>query len=345
MNMIFHQLSTERGCQSYLIGCRDACVALIVDPELSLVDRYHALAVQEGLRLQYTLETHTHADHFSGSRELAAAHNLSIIMHRASTAVFGDIRVDDGESIILGNLRLTIIHTPGHTADSMCIVVEDCVLTGDTLLIGGTGRTDLPSGDPEQLYDSLFNKLLLLDQSLRVYPAHIYSDRDYSTIGEEIENNPRLQKTERSEFVEHMRALDIRMPDHLSEAIRTNISGGKTVDQLIHEAASSVSFMSMHEVKRRIDSGETDITILDVREKEAFTEGHIPGAILLPRGQLELRVNDVLPDPTHRIVVYCELGRVSTLAAATLKQMGFGRAVAMDGGMKLWRENDYPVTI
>jgi rhodanese-related sulfurtransferase len=101
--------------------------------------------------------------------------------------------------------------------------------------------------------------------------------------------------------------------------------------------------MSLAELESRVRAGDADLIILDVREREAYEAGHIPGARLLPRGQLELRASDELPDPTRRIVAYCEFGRISTLAAATLRAMGFQRAVALDGGMKAWREGNYPV--
>ena len=101
--------------------------------------------------------------------------------------------------------------------------------------------------------------------------------------------------------------------------------------------------MSLAELKNRIDSGACDLIILDVRERDAYEAGHIPGARLLPRGQLELRASDDLPDPTKRILAYCEFGRISTLATATLREMGFQRAVALDGGMKAWREGGFPL--
>jgi rhodanese-related sulfurtransferase len=104
-----------------------------------------------------------------------------------------------------------------------------------------------------------------------------------------------------------------------------------------------VPFMSLAELKSRIEAGGADLIVLDVRERDAYEGGHIPGARLLPRGQLELRVNQDLPDPTRRILTYCEFGRISTLAAATLRGMGFQRAVALDGGMKAWREAAYPI--
>ncbi len=234
--------------------------------------------------------------------------------------------------------------TPGHTADSMpCLVVEDHLFSGDTLLIGGTGRTDLPGGDPEALYDSLFGRLLKLDPSLRVHPAHEYKGRDETTLAMEIEGNPRLQQRDRAAFVAMMKGLDLTMPTHITEALRTNLSGGKTVAQMLAEAAASVSFMSLAELNSRVGTGDTEMIVLDVRERDDYERAHVPGARLLPRGQLELRVNQELPDPTRRIVTCCEFGRISTLAAATLRQMGFMRTVALDGGMKAWQEAGYPV--
>jgi glyoxylase-like metal-dependent hydrolase (beta-lactamase superfamily II)/rhodanese-related sulfurtransferase len=343
MGMIFHQIGIERGCQSYLIGCDKTCAAIVIDPEISQVERYLALATQDGLRIHYVLDTHTHADHFSATQVLSRQLGIPAVMHRISQAPFVNMRVDDGEILIVGKLRPRIMYTPGHTADSICVVLPDRVFTGDTLLIGATGRTDLPTGNPDKLYDSLFNGLMKLKPELKVFPGHDYKGRGYSTLEQEVAENPRLQKKERSEFVQQMRTLDLKMPTHLTEALRTNLSGGKTVAQLIAEAANKVSFMSLEEVKHRIESGSPDILLLDVRERDAYDECHIPGARLLPRGQLELRINELLPDPTQRIVVYCELGKISTLAAATLREMGFGRAVALDGGIRLWKEAGYPL--
>jgi rhodanese-related sulfurtransferase len=140
-----------------------------------------------------------------------------------------------------------------------------------------------------------------------------------------------------------MRNLNLTMPTHITEALRTNMSGGKTVASLLAEATAAVPFMSLAELKSRVEAAEDDLIVLDVRERDAYEAGHIPGARLLPRGQLELRVNQDLPDPTRRILACCELGYISTLAAATLHSMGFARAVALDGGMKAWREAGYPL--
>ncbi len=341
--MIFEQVATG-GCQSYLIGCAESCTAALIDPETGQVDRYTALAARHGLRVRYLIDTHTHADHFSATKLMGAQLGAQVVMHRASPAPMVDMKVDDGDMLVLGKLNLQVMHTPGHTRDSMSLVVNDRVFTGDALLIGGTGRTDLPTGDSSALYDSLFNGLLKLDPALKVYPAHEYKGRSHTTIGEEIATNPRLQAPDRAAFITLMGQLNLAMPTHITEALRTNLSGGKTVAQMLSEAAAVVPFMSMAELKRRLDAGDADVTVLDVRERDAYEMGHINGAQLLPRGQLELRVNQDLPDPTRRIVTCCEFGRISTLAAKTLREMGFTRAVALHGGMKAWREAGYPLS-
>jgi glyoxylase-like metal-dependent hydrolase (beta-lactamase superfamily II)/rhodanese-related sulfurtransferase len=342
--VIFETVATG-GCRSYVIGCEETCAAALIDPELSQIDRYIALAARNGLRIRYLIDTHTHADHFSASQQLARQLGVPVVMHRSSPAPFVDLRLQGGELLIVGRLRLQALHTPGHTRDSMCLCVEDRVFTGDTLLIGGTGRTDLPSGDAGALYESLFEGVMRLDPTLKVFPAHEYKGRSHSTISQELAENPRLQKRDRGAFIVMMQNLNLTMPAHVTEALRTNMSGGKTVAQMLSEAAATVPFMSLGELKACLDSRKDDLIVLDVRERDAFEEGHVPGARLLPRGQLELRVNEELIDPTRRILVYCEFGRVSTLATATLRQMGFQGAVALDGGMKAWREAGYAVKV
>jgi glyoxylase-like metal-dependent hydrolase (beta-lactamase superfamily II)/rhodanese-related sulfurtransferase len=340
--VIFEQIATG-GCQSYLVGCPETCAGALIDPELKQIDRYLASASREGLRIRYLIDTHTHADHFSATHELGARLGVPVVMHTLSPAPYASLRVNDGDMLAVGNLRLQIIHTPGHTRDSTCIQVGDRLFTGDTLLIGATGRTDLPTGDANALYDSLFNGILQLDPALKVFPAHDYKNQGSSTLAREIAENPRLQKRDRASFVDMMQHLNLAAPTHLTEALRTNMTGGKTVAQLLAEAAAKVPFMSLAELKTRSGRADSPLVVLDVREKDAFDAAHVPGAKHLPRGQLELRVNEVLPDPTARIVTVCEFGKISTLAAATLRDLGFLRAAALDGGMKAWRDAGFPV--
>ena len=340
--MIFEEIRTG-GCCSYVVACGETCAGVVVDPELSQIDKTLGIVAKAGVRVRYVVDTHTHADHFSASRELARRLGIPRVMHRASIAPDVDVRIDEGETLIAGRLRLRAISTPGHTDDSICLVLPDRVLTGDTLLRGATGRTDLPTGDPEALHESLFGKLLQLDDALAVYPGHNYKNAPVTTIGQEKAENSRLQKRERAAFVEQMRALSLGMPDHLTEALRTNRTGGKTVAQMLDEAARRIAFMSMEELRDRVGAANGGVVVLDIRERDAYDAGHVPGARHVPRGQLELRIDQTLPDPTVRVVTCCEFGKISTLAADTLRTMGYVRAVALDGGMKAWRDAGYPM--
>ena len=331
------------GCKSYLVSCERTGASVLIDPEIHLIERYRSVIARESRSLSYLVDTHTHADHFSASRQMGEMLNVPIALSRLSPAPFADMRLDDGEMLIAGDVRLVALSTPGHTRDSMSLLAGDAVFTGDTLLIGGTGRTDLPTGDPGALYDSLFGRLLELDRAVRVFPAHDYHGRTESTIGDEIDNNPRLQKSDRAEFIAMMRELNLAAPDHLTEALRTNMSGGITVEQLLLNAAHTVPFMSLEELQLQLSKRANDFIVLDVRERDAFEKGHIPDSVHLARGQLELRVNELFPDPTVRILACCEFGKISTLAAATLRQLGFRRAIALDGGMKAWRDAGFAI--
>ena len=340
--MQFHTIADE-GCRSYLIGCAESGIAALIDPALGQIDRTLGLISREGLSLRYVIETHTHADHFTAARAIRQRTGAPLVMHALGAASDVDLRVEDGHQLVLGQLRLKVLHTPGHTADSMCLIAEDRVFTGDTLLIGGTGRTDLPTGDPEALYESLFSKLLKLPDETLVFPAHDYLNKGHSSIGTERAENRRLQQTERGAFVAMMRSLDLAMPTHLTEALRTNISGGITVRQLLDRAAASTPFVAMDELARRLEQRRNDFVILDVREQAAWQRGRIPGARYLARGQLELKIDETFPDPDIEILAVCEVGKISTLAAATLRELGFRRTVALDGGIKAWREAGYPL--
>lgn len=325
------------GCRAYLAGDPRSGVAIMIDPTRESIDRYVAAASRHNLTIRYIVETHTHADHVSGARALRQATGARLVMHRESPARDVDLRVEDGESLVVGGLRLDILHTPGHTADSICLRLGERLFTGDTLLAGSVGRTDLPTGDPEALYESLFDRLLRLPPYLQVYPAHDYRHLAPSTIGAEIVTNPKLQAADRTAFVAMMRDVALVPPAQLVPALRANISGGRTADELLEDATSRITFLSPDDLAAQLARGVPDLVVVDVRDPAAFAAGHIPGARNLPRGELEALVDDVLPDPVVRLVACCARGHAAPFALATLRELGFARSTALEGGVEAWR--------
>jgi glyoxylase-like metal-dependent hydrolase (beta-lactamase superfamily II) len=166
---------------------------VLIDPVLDDVDRYVRQLEDLELRLVTAVDTHLHADRYSGLAALREATGCVAAMSERTACEAVSLRLADGETLALDGLRLRALATPGHTQDSMCFVVGDLVFTGDTLLIQGTGRTDLPGGDAAAQYESIFGRLLRLPEATRVYPAHDYRGATSSTIGSERRHNPRLQ--------------------------------------------------------------------------------------------------------------------------------------------------------
>ena len=215
------QFRSERGCLSYVVGDRVSSYAFIIDPSVEVAeDEYLSYLKHEGLTLKYIIETHTHADHISSASALKEATGALILQHANAPSKRKDRALGE-EELLLGDTVVTILPTPGHTDDSICIVLPDCVFTGDTLLIGGTGRTDFQNGSSSMLFDSLWDKLMTLSASTIVYPAHNYKGIISSTIGEEKKSNARLLLS-REEFIAALDAHHPQKPDLFDEAVRVN---------------------------------------------------------------------------------------------------------------------------
>lgn len=215
----FEQIRSS-GCLSYLLGCVKEKECAVIDPELDKVDDYIELARFLTSTITYAIDTHTHADHSSACKIMRDRYGIPVVMHRAAEAPYVDIRVEDGDEIKLGRLSLRVIYTPGHTQDAMCLLFADRIFTGDTLLIGGCGRTDLPGGNADHQYDSL-RKLEALGNDIRVYPGHDYREA-VSTLGDEKQNNPRIKIASREEFVHFMTSRKPPLPRKIEEALEWN---------------------------------------------------------------------------------------------------------------------------
>jgi hydroxyacylglutathione hydrolase len=188
---------------AYLIGDENTGHAAVVDPAWD-IEKILKVAQKNNLRIIYVINTHNHPDHTSGNDELVKATGAKIVAHEASRNR-KDISAKDGEILRLGSLELKLIHTPGHSPDHMCVLVNGKLMTGDALFVGECGRTDLPGGNSEQMYDSLFNKLMNLADDVEVYPGHNYGPKTHSTIGYEKAHNYVLKPRTAKEFVQFMR--------------------------------------------------------------------------------------------------------------------------------------------
>ena len=220
-DLIFEQIRSS-GCLSYVLGCALEKICIVIDPEIDKADDYAGLVKFFGAQLLYAIDTHTHADHNSACKLMRERYGVKVVMHRAADAPYVDIRVEDGEEIRFGRQTLKILYTPGHTQDAMCLLCNDRIFTGDTLLIGGCGRTDLPGGSAERQWDSL-RRLQTLGSELRVYPGHDYREA-VSTLGDEQQKNPRLTMASKDEFIQFMTSRHPPLPRKIQEALEWNLT-------------------------------------------------------------------------------------------------------------------------
>ena len=209
-------------CKTYLVACERTRKAALIDPVRDKVERYLAMLAYLDLSLDAVIDTHTHADHRTASFDLRDLTGARTIMHELAPAPQVDVHVEDGQTIAIGDVTLRVFSTPGHTPDSISLLAEDRVFTGDTLLIRGTGRADFAGGDAGAQYDAIMSRLFTLPDETIVLPAHDYRGNTQSTIGEEKRANPRLAGKSREEYVQLMANLGLPLPDKIQEALQAN---------------------------------------------------------------------------------------------------------------------------
>lgn len=202
--MLFKQVQQHGDNFSYIIADETTREAAVVDPSFNAGEIIRILNA-ENLALKYVINTHDHSDHTVGNEELHSLFGVKTVAHKLSRTN-ADIAVDDGDVIRVGKVSIKVLYTPGHTADSICLLVDKKkLLTGDTLFVGECGRTDLPGGNSISMYESLFNKILKFDDEVEVYPGHDYGSKPSSTIGEEKRSNYTLQPRSLAEFIKFMK--------------------------------------------------------------------------------------------------------------------------------------------
>jgi sulfur dioxygenase len=229
--MIFKQyFEPETSTFTYLLACEITKQAVLIDTVESEVPKYLKDLEAKNLKLVYTLETHVHADHVTGADTLRQKLGSKSVVHRDAGAMCGDLLVTDGVHIIVGTIDLEVRYTPGHTNGCISFFVGDRIFTGDSLLIGGCGRTDFQSGDSGQLYDSINAKIFSLPDDVIVYPGHDYNGNTQSTVGEERQHNKRLGGNKsREEFIKIMSELKLAYPKYIDIALPANQACGRVI--------------------------------------------------------------------------------------------------------------------
>ncbi len=227
--MIFKQFfEPDTSTFTYLLACEKTAQAVLIDTVESEVPTYMQALTEQGLKLVYTLETHVHADHVTGADSLRQKLGSKSVVHRDAGAMCGDLLVTDGVHLIVGSLDLEVRYTPGHTNGCISFFAGDRIFTGDSLLIGGCGRTDFQSGDSGQLYDSIHAQIFSLTDDVIIYPGHDYNGNTQSTVGNERKNNKRLgDNRSREDFIKIMSELKLAYPKYIDVALPANQACGR----------------------------------------------------------------------------------------------------------------------
>ena len=354
--MFFKQFVVEgMGCLSYLIGCPQGRVACVVDPKRDVQD-YIEEARTQGMRITHIFETHIHADHVSGNRELQERTGAEIYFMEGTPVEFPHREVKDGEELALGNVRLRFLKTPGHTPHLTSILVTDrarshepwFVLTGDCLFVGDVGRPDLAGEElleeqVKNLYQSLHQKLGRLPDSLEIYPAHGegslcgkgMSSKPSSTIGFEKRANP-IFSLSWEEFRRQFTTSFPERPKSFTHIIATNKKGPPLL-----EKCPGSRYLSPRQVKERMETGAV---VLDTRDSAAFGGAHIPGSINIGLSEKAANWVGMVIEPDAQLILVVQHPWDYEAISTQLHRIGYDRIVGyLGGGIASWQEAGYPL--
>lgn len=320
-----HQLRAEH-CFAYLIADPTTREAALLDPRADRVEDYIRELDERGLRLRIVIETHTHADHLSGAAELRSRTGADILLSARATSDVATRRLRDGDRVAVGGVEIQVLESPGHTDDSVSLLVGGTLLTGDALLIGGAGRTDFQNGSAEALYDTLHTRFGGLPGELVVSPAHDYAGRTHSTLAQERQTNPLLRLRGREEFVAALQAGRQPKPPNMDAIVTANVHGVRPSSRTSVDALASAL-------------GRADAPlVVDVRLPAEYSAVHLEPSVSIPLDALPRRRAELPQD--RELVLVCRTGARARLATAQLT--GY-RARVLEGGLVAWQEAGHPV--
>ncbi len=346
MSLLFRQLFDQSsGTYTYLLADVESRQALLIDCVYEQHDRDLSLLRELELTLLACIETHCHADHVTGAWLMKHALGAQIIAATSSGIATLDRSLRDGNMVAFGKRRLSVLETPGHTDGCISLVLDDrsAVFTGDSLLIRGCGRTDFQQGSAQKLFHSIKDKLFQLPDACIVYPAHDYSGRTVSTIGEEKRLNPRIGgEANETDFVGYLDNMRLPHPKKLDIAVPANLKAGRpNYDQVpkVPEWGPVVTtYSGIVEISPQWVAGHADeVHILDVRTKHETGEEQtrIKHAQLIPIDELRDRLIEVPKDKP--VMTLCRSGKRSVLAFTILRDAGWTAVASIQGGLLRWQ--------
>jgi glyoxylase-like metal-dependent hydrolase (beta-lactamase superfamily II)/rhodanese-related sulfurtransferase len=350
--MYFKQfLHDETGCASYFVASRQSREALVIDPQLR-IQPYLDLAEERDYHIVEIIDTHLHADHVSGNRALAAATGARLWLHEDAEVSFPFNALHDGQEVVLGQIIIQVVHTPGHRPESISLLLTNpprspepsMVLSGDTLFVGDVGRPDFGGAEGAQTQYASVQKLLSLPDYVEVFPAHFEGScgkgmcgRPSTTIGFERRFNPVLQLT-RDDFLRTTGEVPAR-PLNMTAIMATNQGLGDYASVIVAAPVEEIPSVAPEDAPTWV--ARHGAAVLDVREPAEYAEGHVPGAMSIPQADLAMRLKEI---PKERdLLVVCRSGSRSLASARFLKAHGFDRVVNLDGGTMGWIDAGHPV--
>lgn len=355
--MYFKQITTPGlGCFSYVIGCPAAGEMVVVDPKRDVQD-YLDISREEGMKIVHVIDTHVHADHVSGAQEIKSQTGCDVMVYETSPVSYDFTPLKEGQQLVVGNAKLEVLHTPGHTPDSLSLLVTDTtrgdepwmLLTGDVLFVGDIGRPDLVGGakldeQVHNLWDSLYVKFAKFPDSLEVFPAHGagslcgrgMSSKPSSTLGFERRHNPMLGFGDFEAFRLAMSQNFPARPKSFTHIISTNASGAPLLERCPLDLA-----MNPYKFEEKMQDGAV---VIDVRDAAAFAGYHIPGSLNIGFEPSLANWVGMTVEPDADILLVVDTRDDYERMRIELHRIGYDRIYGyLSGGIQAWVYSGRPV--
>ena len=356
--MYFEQITTPGlGCFSYVVGCPGAGVMMVVDPRRD-TDIYLRIAEQYNMRITHIFDTHIHADHISGAQQLRAETNADVYIHESAPVSYKAKRIKDGDEFTFGNAYVRILHTPGHTPESISLLISDLarskkpemILTGDLLFVGDIGRPDLPGAEIldeqiENLYNSLYKVLGELPDYLEVYPGHGQgslcgqgmSAKPLSTLGYERLTNPMMQYCNFADFKQVILSNLPMRPQSFSGIISGNMNEVSIIPMCEDLSKYALSAEAVNELHKN------GTTLLDLRDALSFSAAHIPGSINVDASSSSMLnwIGVVVPPGTPLVLILPNDKSFEEMQLE-LQRIGYDTIIGwLKGGIHAWLDKGF----